>query len=179
MLYAGQGRVLFNVRTPGLPAPLLRLGTTRCICARPAMCRRGGKPSATLLCLPQIRSAARSRHAKPETRYFDPRFGPKQMHGAREIHGEIGNQEEVSLVPGKQNRLGSKSRNWARTAAIRLRVARSGGEARQLEVWKLRRRVLASARVAVPAGPWPATDGSWIRDNTPGRTSYDGTAKPH
>ena len=90
------------------------------------------------LCLPQIRSVAGSRHAKPETRYFDRCFGPKQMDGAREIHGEIGDQEEVWLVPVKQNQLGSKSRNWARTAAIRLRVARSGGEARQLAVRQLR-----------------------------------------
>ena len=97
----------------------------------------------------------------------------------REIHVEIGNQEEVAISgQGKTESAGSKSWNCARTAAIRLRVARSGGEARQLEVWQLWRRVRASVRAAVPAGPWQATDGFWIRDSTPGRTSHAGRVKP-
>src|SRR6266496_8889 len=59
----------------------------------------------------------------------------------------------------------------ARTATFRLRVARSGGEVRQLAVWQPRPRVPAGARAAVPVCPSPVTGASWIRDNTPGRTS--------
>ena len=80
---------------------------------------------------------------------------------------------------GIENR---QTRPWAGIAAwiatFRPRVARSGGEVRQLVVWQLRRRVLAGARVADPAGPWPVRGASWIRDNTPGVISRAGTVKP-
>src|SRR5260370_27317106 len=66
----------------------------------------------------------------------------------------------------------------ARTATFRLRVARSGDEVRQLAVWQPRLRVPQAAQAAVPEGPWPVRGASWIRDNTPGRTSRAGTGKP-
>jgi hypothetical protein len=63
------------------------------------------------------------------------------------------------------------------TSQFRLRAARSGGEVRQLAVWQLRHRVLASARAAVPAGPWPATGATWasvsIGAGDPGRAASD------
>jgi hypothetical protein len=65
-----------------------------------------------------------------------------------------------------------------RTATFRLRVARSGGEVRQLAVWQPQLRVPPGARAAVPVCPWPVRGASWIRDNTPGRTSRAGTGKP-
>ena len=74
-------------------------------------------------------------------------------------------------------RIGTPVRGW-NCGEFRLRVARSGGEVRQLVVWQLRRRVLAGARVADPAGPWPVRGASWIRDNTPKMISRAGTVKP-
>ena len=97
---------------------------------------------------------------------------------AREVHAA--NCEQGCLVV-------SGSENWntyprvaitARTATFRLRVARSGDGVRQLAVRQRRLRVSAGARAAVPVCPWPVTGASWIRDNTPGRTSRAGTGKP-
>ena len=65
-------------------------------------------------CIPQIRSAAGSRHVKPQTRYFDERFGRSKLDGHEKSTGEIGDQEEVSLVPGKQTSTRIQSRNWGR-----------------------------------------------------------------
>jgi len=66
----------------------------------------------------------------------------------------------------------------ARIATFRLRVARSGGEVRQLAVWQSRLRVPVGAQAVVPVCPWPVRGASWIRDKTPGRTSRAGTGKP-
>src|SRR5262245_60207028 len=64
------------------------------------------------------------------------------------------------------------------TAELRLRVARSGGEDRQLAVWLQRLRVPEAVRAADSVCPWPARGASWIRDSTPGKTSRARTGKP-
>jgi hypothetical protein len=96
--------------------------------------------------------------------------------------------EEVHAADCEQRCLVvSGSENWntfpgvgiaARTATFRLRGARSGDEVRQLAVWQRRLRVPAAARAGVPVCPWPVRGASWIRDNTPGRTSRAGKGKP-
>ena len=104
---------------------------------------------------------------------------PRNNREAREIRTAFGEQEEHFAV----------GTAWIGTAVLgigipeptsklRLPVARSGGEERQLAGWQLPRRVPAGARAAVPAGPFPATSASGIRDNTPGRTSRAGTVRP-
>ena len=132
-------------------------------------------PLSMTLCLSQILSAAGTLTCKPDVR---SRYSREANGQAPEIHREIGNQEQVLPVPGNQNRHRSSIGIVARTVTFRLRAARSGGEARQLEESQRRRRVLASAQAEVPARPWPARGASWIRDNTPGMISRAGTAKP-
>src|SRR5689334_18469637 len=125
--------------------------------------------------MPQIRSPAGSRHVTPQTRYFDLRLGRSNWAGTRIPPVRLA---EFSLVPGKQASERSIVGIGARTATFKLRAARSGGEARQLEEWKLCRLDPPSAQAEVPARPWPARGESWTRDNTPGSTSCAGTVKP-
>src|SRR5262249_30900774 len=79
---------------------------------------------------------------------------------------------------GQQRESAHLSLDTVSTPELRLRVAHSGGEDRQLAVWQPRPRVPEAARAAVPVCPLPARGASWIRDNTPGGTSRAGTGKP-
>ncbi len=136
-------------------------------------------------CCPCLDGACRKSHRRPE---------PAGEHwlrvrcSSRASSGATGRREESTLLSANKTEsrpvaiANRHTRPWAGIAAwiatFRLRVARSGGEVRQLAVWRLRRRVLAGARAAAPVCPWPVRGASWIGDNTPGMISRAGTVKP-
>jgi hypothetical protein len=130
------------------------------------------------LCIPQIRSGVGSRHVSPQTGYFDPRFGRRNWTGTRIPRARLATGTRSRSCRANKHRHASKVGIGAKTATFKLRAARSGGEARQLEELQRWRRDPPSAQADVPARPWPARGESWIRDNTPGNTSCAGIVKP-